>query len=71
MRISIKRSTITLGRAETRLWQSGTPEGYDLRRVVCQRGRRLAAETGRDVEIYAALRAGGWVAEIVERGRGD
>lgn len=69
MRISVARSTIVLGTAERALWQRRTADGRDLddaRRDVMRAARRLAARTGRTVEVYAPARAGGSLLEVVE-----
>ena len=65
MRID-KKGVITLGRAETRLWAAGGPEGAELSRRVRRAASELADRLGRPVEVYACRYAGGWMALRVD-----
>lgn len=70
MKIIKKKCIIQLGHAETKIWESGTPEGYDLRRYVHAAARKMACKNRYGepaaVEIFASASRGGWTADIVE-----
>lgn len=67
MRICKSKRVITLGRTETRIWQSSAPEAYELRDKVRRRAREMVTVNGgHSVEVYACKRADGWMADQIE-----
>lgn len=66
MKINLERGIITMGRSETRAWESGDADAWPTCERVKAAAIALANRLKKPVEVYACAARGGWMADQIQ-----